>query len=365
MAKDYYEILGVQKNASKEEIKKAYKKLAKRYHPDVNKDSGATEKFKEINEAASVLGDEKKRQQYDQYGTTSDQMGGFNYSDFGGFDVFNEFDFGDIFDKFFGGGLGGRRRGPMRGADLRYDVELTLEDVFKGTTRNVTIPRMEKCATCDGSGAVHDSDIVTCDSCNGSGVSRHSQRTPFGVFTTQTVCGKCHGSGQFIRKPCTECNGSGLVKKTKKIEVNIPAGVDDGARLRVRGEGEGGERGSSPGDLYIFIHVKPHKVFERNGSDIYYEIPISFTQAALGDEIEVPTIDGKAMLKIPSGTQPGTVFRMRGKGIPEDHGTGDQNVKVNVEIPKNLTKKEKELLEEFAKISSDKPYKRFFERFRF
>jgi len=358
--KDYYKLLGVNENATKEEIKKAYKRLAKKYHPDLNKDDPkAADKFKEINEAASVLADDEKRNQYDRFGTTADAFGagGFdsaNFDDFG-------FDFDSIFDSFFGGsGFGdifgrssGRRK--RRGDHLRYDLEITLEEAAEGTSRTITVPRLEKCHECNGKGVKDEDDIEKCPDCNGSGVMRRSARTPFGMFTTQTTCSRCRGQGTYIKKPCKECEGSGRIEKTRKIEIKIPAGSETGTNLRVRGEGEAGEQGAESGDLFVIIHVKQHKFFERHGNDIYAEVKIPFTTAALGGKIDVPTLlEGKAELKIPSGTQTHTIFKMSGKGIPSLHGhaTGSEFIKVLIEIPKSLSKKQRELLEEFDK--SDK-----------
>ena len=359
--KDYYKILGVDKNATKEEIKSAYKNLAKQYHPDLNKSSDATEKFKEINEAAAVLADDQKRTQYDQYGTTAEQFGGkgfegFDFSDFMS-DTGNNFDFDSIFESFFGGSpFGSRKRTRRRGADLRYDIEIDLEEAFTGTVKHVVVPRLEQCAKCHGSGAESESDIVNCPNCNGSGMQRRTQRTPFGIFSTTTTCGKCHGQGKYIKNECAACDGTGVVKKTRKLEIKIPAGAEEGTNLRVAGEGEAGEKGTEAGDLYIIIHVKEHETFERHGDDIYVKMPIPFAIAALGGEVEVPTLEGKARLKIPAGTQNNTIFRMKGKGIPylHGHGQGNQNVEVIIEVPENLNKKQKELLKEFEKESKDK-----------
>ncbi|MAE42933.1 molecular chaperone DnaJ [Candidatus Woesearchaeota archaeon] len=362
MAKDYYKILGVDKTATKEEIKKAYKNLAKKHHPDLNKEEGSTEKFKEISEAAAVLADDEKRTKYDQFGTTADKFGqgfqGFDFSDFmsdaGGFG----FDFDSIFESFFGGGFHGRRRGPRRGNDLRYDLEITLEEAATGVTKHITVPRMEQCGKCHGTGAESDKDVISCPDCNGTGIQRRTQRTPFGMLATTTTCRKCQGQGKYIKKECADCNGNGIVRKTRKIEIEIPTGAEQGTNLRVAGEGEAGEKGAETGDLYVVIYVKEHDVFERQGDDIYVKVPVSFAVAALGGEIEVPTLSGKAKLKIPSGTQNNTVFRMKGKGIPYLHGygTGNENVEVVVEVPKKLSKKQKELLKEFAKEGKKKGF---------
>lgn len=360
--KDYYKLLGVSKNATKEEIKSAYKKLAKQYHPDLNKSPDASEKFKEINEAAAVLGDEQKRAQYEQFGTTGEQFRGFegfDFSDFmsdiGGFG----FDFDRIFENFFGGGGGyGRTRRRQRGSDLRYDLEIEMEDAAFGAAKTINIPRLEECDKCHGTGAESQQDIVTCTECNGRGVSTRTQRTPFGLFSTTTTCRKCGGEGKYIKNECPECDGKGVVRKTRKIEVKIPKGAVDGTNLRIQGEGEAGEKGLSSGDLYIVIHVKPHKVFERHGNEVYVKVPIPFTIAALGGSIEVPTLKGKASLKIPAGTQSNTVFRMKGLGIPElhSHHVGDEHVEVFITVPEKLTKRQKQLLEELDKESGKKGF---------
>jgi molecular chaperone DnaJ len=365
MAKDYYDILGVSKNATKDEVKKAYKKLAKKHHPDVSKDSGSTEKFKEINEAASILGDDEKRSQYDQFGDAdafkrASGSGGFNASDFGfDFGGSSSFDFGDVFDRFFSGGFGGfggRRRGPSRGADLRYDMEITLEEAGSGVEKHITIPRLERCTKCDGTGAESGSDIVECPDCNGSGAVRRTSRTPFGMFATTTTCRKCRGEGKTIKNECKVCDGTGVVKKSRKIEIKVPAGAEDGTNLLVRGEGEAGVKGAETGDLYVILHVKEHDMFEREGDDINVKADVPFTIAALGGEIDVPTLEGKAKLKIPAGTQSNTIFRLRGKGIPYLHGegVGDENVEVIISVPKKMSGKQKELLKQFEKESKKK-----------
>ncbi|MBW2991874.1 molecular chaperone DnaJ [Candidatus Woesearchaeota archaeon] len=356
--KDYYEILGVSKDATKEEIKKAYKRLAKQYHPDINKEEGAAEKFKEINEAVSVLADDEKRANYDRFGT-ADVSGGFGGADFSGFDFSDFFSsgFDDLFESFFGGGRR-RRGGPSRGSDLRYDLEISLEDCAFGAEKHIVIPRMARCDRCEGSGAQSSSDVKTCDLCHGSGVERRVQRTPFGLFQQTTTCSKCRGEGKTVKNPCPVCDGEGRIQKNTKIEIEIPKGADEGTKLRVRGEGEAGEKGGPSGDLYVVLHVKEHDIFERDGNDISVEIPISFSQACLGTEIQVPTLEGKAKLKIPAGTATDTVFRMKGKGIPSlrSYGTGSENVKVVVQVPKKLTKKQKELLKEFDKLGGKKKF---------
>jgi len=363
MSKDYYKILGVDKGASKEEIKKSYKKLAKKYHPDINKEDGAEKKFKEINEAVSVLADDNKRQQYDQFGTTDfgaggngGGFGGAGFSDFmRGFD-FGSFDFDNIFDMFFGGGRRRRSRA-SRGADLQYDLEIGLKEAAFGVEKEIPLNKLEKCKECNGTGG----ELESCPECGGHGFVRKTARTPFGMFQTQAACPKCRGRGSIVKKQCPSCKGEGRIRVRKTIKVNIPPGVDDGTRLRVHGEGVAGENGGGSGDLYVMIHVRPNKIFKRDGDDLYVNVPISFSQAALGDEIEVPTIDGKARLKIPSGTQSHTLFRMKGKGMPnlEGYGNGDEMVRVEVVVPEKLGKKQKELIRELGKLDKEKPSRSF------
>lgn len=367
MSKDYYETLGVSRTAGREEIKKAYKKLAKKYHPDLNKENGAAEKFKEINEAAAVLGDQKKREQYDRFGTSDFSgfqggAGGFDFSDFG-----EGFNFGDLFEGLFGG-FGRRRRGPKRGYDIRYDLEIELEDVVNGVEQALLIPRSEVCSRCKGSGAASDNNIETCKDCNGRGAVNRTQRTPFGLFQTQTTCGTCGGQGKVITKYCEICEGEGKLQKKRKIKVAIPAGVEDGMTLRVTGEGEAGDIGGTPGDLYVRISVKPHKIFDKRGNDLYIQVPISFIGATLGDEIEVPTIDGTAKLKVPSGTQSNTSFRIKGHGVPYINSSrrGDAFAKVVVFTPTGLNVKQKDTLKKFGKEMGDniKPRKGFLEKLK-
>ncbi|VVB51565.1 Chaperone protein DnaJ [uncultured archaeon] len=378
--RDYYEILGVDKKASADDIKSAYRKLAMQYHPDKNKSPDAEEKFKEISEAYAVLSDQSKRQQYDQFGHAGiDQR----YSQE---DIFRGVDFedlfrdigmggmggrgrggGGIFDIFFGGGGGGRREVPSRGSDLLYELAINLEDAAKGKAVELEVPRTENCDVCHGSGARPGTSPKTCSTCNGSGQVNRTQNTPFGRFMTTSTCGTCHGTGTIIDSPCMTCHGSGTVQKRRKIEVKIPPGVDTGSRLRVSGEGEAGGKGGPTGDLYVEINVRPHNIFTRNENDLIMEATISFTQAALGDEIIVPTLDGKAEMKVPPGTQSGHVFRLKGKGMPGLHysGKGDQLVKIKVEIPTKLTDRQKELLREFAQIGGEKTRsKSIFEKVR-
>lgn len=361
MAKrDYYEVLGQEKDASKEDIKKAYRKLALKYHPDKNKEAGAEEKFKEISEAYGVLSDDNKRQQYDRFGhsgidsqfTQEDIFRDINFEDiFGG----SGFGFGadSIFDMFFGGSRG-RGRGPQRGYDLRFDMEINLEEAAEGVEKKVTFKKNEICDTCKGTGAKPGSNPETCSTCGGKGQVAYAQRTPFGQFTSVSDCQTCGGEGKIISEKCESCHGMKKVQKSKKLNVKIPPGVDNGSRLRVAGEGEPGERGSPPGDLYIVIHIKPHKIFERHGEDLYMEAPISFSHAALGGEIQIPTLKGKTKVNIPSGTQTGTIFRLKGKGMPSLHGSykGNLHVKVTIKTPTKLSSRQKELYRELEKLEN-------------
>ncbi|MFC1723055.1 molecular chaperone DnaJ [Nanoarchaeota archaeon] len=365
MAKDYYKILGVEKNASREEIKKAYKRLAKKYHPDLNKADDATEKFKEINEAAAILGDPQKRQNFDQYGEAEFPQG---FQPGGGFDFGG--DFGDIFESLFGGGqfggFGRRRRGPARGSDIRYDMEINLEDAAKGATKHINVPHLVTCNVCKGSGAKSKDAIDTCPDCNGTGAQTQARRTPFGIFQTTTTCRRCQGQGKYISDPCDECSGAGRIEDEDKIKVTVPAGVDTGTTLRLGGHGEAGERGASSGDLFIVMHIQPHKIFDRRENDLFVQVPISFVGATLGDSIEVPVINGSAKLKIPAGTQSNTLFKMKGKGIPflKSSRVGDQFVKVVVHTPVNLNAAKKKAIKDFAKKMGDKiaPEKSFLEK---
>ncbi|MDF2927504.1 MAG: chaperone protein dnaJ [Paenibacillaceae bacterium] len=347
--RDYYEVLGVEKGAGAEEIKKAFRKAARQYHPDVNKAADAEEKFKEAKEAYDVLSDDQKRAQYDRFGHVDPNQGmgggGFNGADFGG-------GFGDIFDMFFGGGGGQRRNpnAPQRGNDLQYTMTVEFKEAVFGKEMDITIPRTENCETCRGTGAKPGTKPETCSTCKGTGQQEVIQNTAFGRIVNRRVCSACNGQGTIVKEKCGDCHGAGKLKKQRKIHVKIPAGVDDGAQLRVTGEGESGTKGGPSGDLYIVIRVKPHDFFEREGDDIYCEIPLTFAQAALGDEIEIPTLTEKVKLKIPSGTQTGTFFRLKGKGVPRlrGYGQGDQHVKVVIVTPTNLNEEQKELLRQFS-----------------
>ena len=361
MAKrDYYEVLGVGREAGAEEIKKSYRKLARQYHPDVNQDDkGAEEKFKEIQEAYDVLSDSQKKAQYDRFGHQEGSAQGFGqgYGGFGNMGGFSSSGVEDIFEAFFGGGFSSARRGsasaPQRGADLRYDMEITLEEAVKGKNTSINAHRLENCPDCGGSGAKSGSEPEVCHVCHGTGQQQVSRNTAFGSFVSVKPCDTCHGEGRIIKDPCPKCKGDGRVRKERKIEVKLPAGLDNGAKIRINGEGEAGRKGGPPGDLYVVTYVKAHKFFTRRDNDLHCEVPLSFVSAALGDEIEIPTIDGKSKLRIPEGTQPGAVFRMKGKGVPSirGFGKGDQLVKIKVEVPKRLNAKQKKILQDFAKES--------------
>lgn len=369
MAKrDFYEVLGVPKTASQDDLKKAYRKLARQYHPDLHKDDpDCAEKFKELSEAYSVLSDEQKRAQYDQFGMAAFENGGAGAggNPFGGFGGFGGFGqnggagMEDIFDMFFNGGAGrggGRAsRGPQRGNDMRFDLEISFEEAAFGVEREISVYRDEQCPHCHGSGAEPGSKVETCPDCHGSGTVRFTQNTMFGQMVNERTCGKCGGTGKIISKKCTQCGGRGVEKKTKKLKVKIPAGVDNGSRLRVSNEGEAGYLGGPNGDLYVYLFVKNHKFFERDGTNVYCEVPINIVQATLGAEIEIPTLDGKVTMKVPEGTQPGKILRIKGKGIPSlrGGGRGDQMVRIKVVVPTKLTEKQKEQLRKFENISKD------------
>lgn len=358
--RDYYEVLGLQKGASDDEIKKAYRKLAKQYHPDLHPgDKECEDKFKECNEAYEVLSDPDKKAKYDQYGHAAfDPNAGFGGGGFGGgFGGFD--DLGDILGNIFGGGFGGfgggggRRNGPQKGESLRVHMSITFEEAAFGCSKEINVPRVEDCDDCKGTGSAPGTNPETCSECNGTGTVRVQQRTPFGVMASTAPCRKCGGSGKIINNPCPKCKGKGKVQRQRKISVNIPAGIDDGQTISLRGQGHAGVNGGPAGDLLITVSVKAHSLFEREGSSVLFEMPISFVQAALGAEVEVPTLDGKVKYTIPEGTQTGTTFRLRGKGIPYLNGSsrGDQFVTVYIETPKNLTKEQKELLRQFGEAT--------------
>ncbi len=356
MPTDYYTVLGVERDASASDIKRAYRALALKYHPDVSKDKAAAEsRFKEIVEAYEVLSDAAKRQQYDRFGTAGN---GASAAGPGGFSTGEGI--GDIFDMFFGGAAGNRSgaaraQGPQRGADLRYDLQITLEDAYAGVDRELAFNHLGQCDTCRGSGAAPGTLVSTCDRCAGTGAMRSVRQTPLGQFVTQTTCTKCNGEGTIVPTPCETCRGRGLVEKHRSLTVKIPAGVDEGSRIRVSGSGEGGARGGLAGDLYVYLSIAPHERFKREGANLYVDVPISFTQAALGVNLEVDSLGGPVPLGVNAGTQSGSTFRIRGKGMPAVRGTahGDLFATVHVLVPTKLSRRERELLEEYASIGGD------------
>ena len=357
---EFYDRLGVSKDASQDEIKKAYRKMSKKYHPDINKEPGAEEKYKEVQEAYETLGDEQKRAAYDQYGAAG-ANGGFGGGS-GGFDGFNGGagfgGFEDIFSSFFGGGGATRNpNAPRQGDDLQYRVDLTFEEAVFGVEKEVSYNREATCETCSGTGAKPGTSPVTCSRCHGQGVINVDTQTPLGMMRRQVTCDVCHGTGKEIKDPCPTCHGSGHEKKSHKVSVKIPAGVETGQQIRLQGQGEAGFNGGPYGDLFVIIKVLPSKEFERDGSTIYYSMNISFVQAALGDTVEVPTVHGKVELTIPAGTQTGKTFRLRGKGAPKlrGGGQGDQHVTVNIVTPTKLNPAQVAALKDFAKAGGDKP----------
>ena len=360
--RDYYEVLGINKGASADEIKKAYKKMARKYHPDLNPgDKSAEEKFKEVNEAYEVLSDPDKKARYDQYGHAGVDpnfgAGGFGG---GGFDGSFDFgDLGDIFGSFFGGGFGGGRRtnpnAPQRGESIRMSIAISFEEAAFGCEKEVTVERYETCDTCHGNGCAPGTSPEVCPDCHGTGTVQVRRQTPMGVFATSSPCPKCGGKGRIIHQPCKDCRGSGLLRKKKTIQASIPAGIDNGQTISIRGQGNAGKNGGPAGDLLITITVRPHELFRREGTSVLCEAPITFTQAVLGAELEIPTIDGKVKYTLPEGTQSGTTFRLKGKGIPSinGRGRGDQYVTVYIETPKNLNKEQKEALKKFAEAMGE------------
>ena len=365
--RDYYEVLGIQKGASEDEIKKAYKKLARKYHPDMNPgDKEAEEKFKEVNEANEVLSDPEKKARYDQfgfagvdpnYGAGAGGAGGFG----GGFDFG---DLGDIFGSFFGGGFGGGQRrnpnAPQRGESIRASVSVSFTDAAFGCEKSVTLERSEMCGTCKGNGCAPGTTPEVCPDCHGTGTVQVRRQTPMGVFASNGPCRKCGGTGRLIHQPCPDCRGGGTVRKRKTIQVTIPAGIDHGQTISLRGQGNAGKNGGPAGDLLITVMVQPHDLFRRDGVDVFCEAPVTFTQAVLGAELEIPTIDGKVKYSIPEGTQTGTVFRLKGKGIPvlNGRGRGDQYVTVTIETPRNLNKEQKEALRKFSETVGENNYEK-------
>ena len=363
--RDYYEVLGVSKGASDDEIKKAYRKLAKKYHPDMNPgDKEAEAKFKEVNEAYSILSDSEKRARYDQFGHAGvdpNYGAGGPGGGFGGFDM-GDIDLGDIFGSFFGGGFGGfggstssRRNGPQKGESLRASLTISFEEAAFGCEKEINLNRTEECEACHGSGAESGTTAETCPDCRGTGVVRVQQRTGGFAFSSTAPCSRCRGTGKIIHTPCKACGGSGSVKKTKRVTVSIPAGIDDGQAISLRGQGNAGKNGGPAGDLIVAVHVKPHPQFHRDGTTVLYEQPVTFYQAVMGAELEIPTIDGKVKYNLPAGTQTGTTFRLRGKGIPElrGRGRGDQYVTVRVQIPTSLNGEQKEALRAFAEAMGE------------
>lgn len=364
--RDYYEVLGVSKNASEDEIKRAYKKLARKYHPDMNPgDKEAEEKFKEVNEANEVLSNPEKKAKYDQFGFAGvDPNYGAGQGGYGGAGGFDFGDLGDIFGSFFGGGFGGGGRrnpnAPQRGESIRASLSVEFTEAAFGCEKSITIDRFEQCPTCKGKGCAPGTTPEVCTECHGTGTVTQAQRTPFGMMQSQTVCPKCRGKGQIIHQPCPDCRGAGVVRKRRTIQVNIPAGIDNGQTISLRGQGHSGKNGGPAGDLLITVMVRPHEIFRRDGTAVFCEAPITFTQAVLGGTLEIPTIDGKVKYDIPEGTQTGTVFRLRGKGIPvlNGRGRGDQYVTVNIETPRNLNREQKEALKKFSESLGEGNYEK-------
>lgn len=369
--RDYYEVLGVDKNATDEELKKAYRRLAKKYHPDANPDNKeeAEKKFKEVNEAYEVLSDAQKRRMYDQFGHEGpagfgggNPGGGYYSYSTSGFNGFDDFDLGDIFSSIFGGGsrTGSRRNnnGPIKGADLRYNMEITFEEAFLGVEREITITRDEPCTTCSGNGTKPGTTSETCKVCGGSGQVRQVQNTILGQMQTTKTCSNCHGTGKVIKEVCDNCKGKGTVRKQAKIKVKIPAGIDNEQSIVLRGEGEPGVRGGAKGDLYIVVRIRKHSIFTRKGTTVYCNVPITFTQATLGAELEIPMVDGtKEKFRIPEGTQTGTTFTIKGKGFKNINtsNNGDYVFTVNVQIPRRLSKEQRDLLVQLAKTMNEQP----------
>ncbi|MBQ7115909.1 MAG: molecular chaperone DnaJ [Clostridia bacterium] len=366
--RDYYEVLGVSKSATPDEIKKAYRQLAKKYHPDLNPDNKEAEaKFKEANEAYEILSDSDKKEKYDRFGFAGVDpsygagQGGGGFGGFGGFDGGMDFDLGDLFGSFFGGfgGGGGRSNpnAPRRGSDIQTNIYITFEEAAKGCKKTVEFQKIEVCNECSGSGAAKGSSPQTCPDCNSRGQINVQQRTPFGTISTSKPCQRCGGKGTFNPNPCTRCKGAGRIRRTVKQEINIPAGIDDGQIFTVRNQGNAGANGGPAGDLRVGVIVKPHPFFERDGYNVWYDVTVSFVQAALGDKLRVPTIDGQVEYILPAGTQPGDIFKLKGRGIQVLNSTrrGDQLIRVNIEVPRNLNEKQKEALMNFNTTMGAKP----------
>ena len=373
--RDYYEVLGVSKGACEDEIKKAYKKLARKYHPDLNPDNKeAEEKFKEVNEAYEILSDPNKKARYDQFGFAGVDPNYGAGGAGGGFDGGFDFgDLGDIFGSFFGGGFGGGRRtnpnAPQRGESIRLSLAISFEEAAFGCEKEVSVDRMEQCGTCHGNGCATGTTPEVCPDCHGTGQVQVRRQTPMGVFATSSPCGRCGGKGKIIHQPCPDCRGSGAVRRRKTIQVSIPAGIDNGQTISVRGQGSAGKNGGPAGDLLVTITVRPHELFRREGTSVLCDAPITFAQAVLGAELEIPTIDGKVKYDLPEGTQSGTTFRLKGKGIPaiNGRGRGDQYVTVYIETPRNLNREQKEALKKFAESVGDNNYeerRKFFRKFK-
>ncbi len=376
--RDYYEVLGVAKTASDDELKKAYRKLAKQYHPDMNPgDKGAEAKFKEINEAYEVLSDKDKRSKYDQFGHAGvdPNFGGGGFGGYGDFGDFGDFGFGDILGDLLGGGFGGRsanRSGPQRGESLRAGITISFEEAAFGCEKEISLTRLESCESCHGSGCAPGTTAEVCPDCRGSGTVRVQQRMGGMAFTSSAPCSRCRGTGKIIHQPCKSCGGGGNVRKQRKISVSVPQGINDKQAISLRGQGNAGANNGPAGDLIVEVRVKPHPYFQREGTSVLYECPVSFYQAAMGAELEIPTIDGKVKYTLPAGTQPGTTFRLRGKGIPElrGRGRGDQYVTVQVKVPASLTNQQRDALQAFAEAmgestpapTSGSPVKEFFKK---
>ncbi len=363
--RDYYEVLGVEKGVSEDELKKAYRKLAMKYHPDTNPDDkDAEQKFKEVNEAYSVLSDKDKRARYDQFGHAGVDPNFGAGGGYGGGNPFGggfDFDLGDIFGSMFGGGFGGGRRSdpnaPRRGTDVETTVHIDFVEAAMGCVKDVTVSRIENCAKCGGSGAADPKSVVTCPTCQGRGRTVVQQRTPFGVMQSEQACSTCGGKGKTVKNPCSTCNGKGKVRSKYTHKVDIPAGIDDGQGFKIRGEGNSGTNGGPSGDIIVMVSVRPHPIFERRGYDVFCEMPVTFTQAALGDEIQVPTLYGKVKFNLRDGTQPGDEIRLRDKGIKSPRGKGDQYVRIVVEIPRDLSREQRQILKSFDEKSNEKNYK--------